>query len=49
MIKNNKRAKLHLLQLKKETLVHLSDDQLKDVVGGDKSTRLSQCPTLCFT
>ena len=36
------------LELKKETLVILTDDQLKGVVGGNKSTVKSQCPTLCF-
>ena len=49
MNKTNKRIKPRNLELKKETIVHLPTDQLKDVVGGDRSTRRSQCPTLCFT
>lgn len=41
--------KLRTLALKKETIAALVPDQLKHVVGGNTSTRLSQCPTLCFT
>ena len=40
--------KLPALELKKETVIHLSHDMLKDVVGGNKSTVPSQCVTLCF-
>ena len=52
--KHKKYNKRRTLELKKETVVNLTvdlltDDQLKDVVGGNNSTRLSQCPTLCFT
>jgi len=37
------------LELKKETLAKLTHDQLKHVVGANKSTTPSQCVTLCFT
>jgi hypothetical protein len=37
------------LELKKETIAHLPTELFKDVVGGNNSTRKSQCPTLCFT
>ena len=40
--------KPRMLELKLETLVKLTDDQLQHVVGGNNSTRPSQCPTLCF-
>lgn len=54
MNKHKKYNKRRTLELKKETVVNLTvdlltDDLLKDVVGGNNSTRLSQCPTLCFT
>jgi hypothetical protein len=48
-MKKLKPLKPRPLTLTKETLSKLTDDQLKDVAGGNKSTRLSQCPTLCFT
>ncbi len=48
MKKLTKPIKPRTLELKKETLLRLTDDQLKNVVGGDKSTRPSQCVTLCF-
>jgi hypothetical protein len=37
------------LALKKETIIHLPTDHLKDVAGGNNSTVASQCRTLCFT
>lgn len=43
-----KPSKIRTLELKKEVIVHLGDDHLKTVVGGNRSTRPSQCPTLCF-
>jgi len=43
-----KLSKIRTLELKKETIVHLGQDLLKEVVGGNRSTRPSQCPTLCF-
>jgi hypothetical protein len=50
MIKSTiKLNKLRHLELKKETISKLVDDQLQHVVGGNTSTRKSQCPTLCFT
>jgi len=49
MNKYKKTIKPRTLELKKETIIHLSSDQLKDVVGGSPSTKPSQCPTLCFT
>jgi len=49
MYKSKKTIKPRTLELKKETIVHLPADHLKDVAGGNNSTRLSQCPTLCFT
>lgn len=36
------------LELKKETLVVLTTDQLEHVAGGNPSWRPSQCVTLCF-
>jgi hypothetical protein len=47
--KHKKTTKPRTLELKKETVIHLSNDLLKDVVGGNNSTKPSQCPTLCFT
>jgi len=46
---HKKPTKPRTLELKKETVIHLSNDLLKDVVGGNNSTKPSQCPTLCFT
>jgi len=43
-----KLSKIRTLELKKETIVHLGQDLLKEVAGGNRSTRPSQCPTLCF-
>ena len=48
-MKKTKRIQPRNLELKKETIVHLPTDHLKDVAGGNKSTVASQCPTLCFT
>jgi hypothetical protein len=45
----HKKIQPRTLELKKETIIHLSSDQLKEVVGGNTSTKPSQCPTLCFT
>lgn len=42
-------AKLRTLELRKETIITLVDDQLKHVVGGNLTTVKSQCPTMCFT
>jgi hypothetical protein len=36
------------LALRKQIILHLDQDQLKDVIGGNNSTRPSQCVTLCF-
>lgn len=41
-------TKPRVLKLNKETLVLLTDLQLKAVAGGDATTRPSQCFTLCF-
>lgn len=50
MNKSKTIEKLRTLALKKETIAALVPDQLKHVAGGNtSSTRLSQCPTLCFT
>ena len=43
-----KLSKIRALELKNETIAHLGNSQLKEVVGGNRSTRPSQCPTLCF-
>ncbi|HET7504040.1 MAG TPA: hypothetical protein VFK02_23630 [Kofleriaceae bacterium] len=48
MIKSKKSPRPRILELKQETLVVLDHDLLRDVVGGNKSTVPSQCPTLCF-
>jgi bacteriocin-like protein len=48
MKKHKHPFKPRMLELKKETLNQLTDDQLNQVVGGNKSTVKSQCPTLCF-
>jgi hypothetical protein len=49
MIKTKPTLKPRTLELKRETIAHLPTELLKDVVGGNKSTKPSQCPTLCFT
>jgi hypothetical protein len=49
MIKIKPVMKPRSLELKRETIAHLPTELLKDVVGGNNSTRKSQCPTLCFT
>lgn len=48
MNKHKKHNKPRTLELKKETVLQLTDELLKHVVGGDNSTRPSQCVTLCF-
>lgn len=48
MKKTKKKPRPHTLELKKETVASLSMDTLQDIVGGNNSTRPSQCPTLCF-
>jgi hypothetical protein len=37
------------LELKKETLIRLTDDQLKGIAGANTTGKKSQCVTLCFT
>jgi hypothetical protein len=49
MIKSKQSPRPRILELKKETLIVLGNDLLRDVVGGNRSTVKSQCPTLCFT
>jgi hypothetical protein len=49
MIKTKRPIKPRTLELKQETIAHLPTELLKDVVGGNNSTKPSQCPTLCFT
>ena len=44
-----KPIKPRTLELKSETMIHLSTRWLKEVVGGNNSTVASQCRTLCFT
>jgi len=48
MKKSQTHRKLATLELKSETLVLLGTEHLKEVAGGNTSTRRSQCPTLCF-
>jgi len=45
---SKKSHKPRTLELKTETVVHLTDELLKHVVGGNNSTRPSHCVTLCF-
>jgi hypothetical protein len=50
MMKSKKFPQPRVLELKKETLVLLGNDVLRDVAGGNTSSTVkSQCPTLCFT
>ena len=49
MMKTKKSLKLRTLELKSETIIHLSNQLLKEVAGGNNSTVPSQCRTLCFT
>ena len=49
MKKTQQPIKPRRLELKTETVVPLTDDQLRQVAGADASLRLSQCPTKCFT
>ena len=52
-MKKSNHRKLCTLELRKQIIARLDTerldaDRLKDVVGGNNSTRPSQCPTLCF-
>ena len=49
MKKTKNKLKPRTLEFKHETVVNLGTAALENVVGGDNSTRKSQCPTLCFT
>lgn len=44
----NNKLKPRTLEFKKETVANLGTAALENVVGGNNSTRPSQCPTLCF-
>jgi hypothetical protein len=48
MNKRRPSNKPRTLELNKQTIVHLTDELLRNVVGGNNSTRPSQCVTLCF-
>jgi hypothetical protein len=48
MKKDKRPIKPRALELKKERLVVLTEAQLENVVGGNKTTVPSQCVTLCF-
>jgi hypothetical protein len=49
--KNNKKHQHRKLELKKDTIVHLTDDRLKVVVGGNEgqiaSWPFQSCETQC--
>jgi hypothetical protein len=48
VIKNRKNTRPRALELKKETVIHLAREQLRDVVGGDdNSLHPSQCISWC--
>jgi hypothetical protein len=47
-MKKSNHRKLCTLELRKQIIAHLDAERLKEVVGGNNSTRPSQCPTLCF-
>lgn len=51
MNKNNKKLQHRKLELKKDTVVHLTDDRLKVVAGGDEepiaSWPFQSCETQC--
>ena len=49
MKKNQKNRTRRMLELKRETIVHITDDLLRNVVGGGGVTTLpvSQCVTGC--
>jgi len=49
MKKTKYQLKPRTLEFKKEIVATLGTAALENVVGGDNSTRKSQCPTLCFT
>lgn len=50
MNKSTKNGKRRRLELKKETVVHLTDDQLKNAVGGQETSSypVSRCETQCL-
>jgi hypothetical protein len=49
MIKHQKNKQRRMLVLKRETIVHVTDDLLRNVVGGSNdvtnSIPITQCPT----
>jgi hypothetical protein len=50
MIKNQKNKQRRMLELKRETIVHIPDDRLRKVVGGGDelpTLPVSQCVTGC--
>lgn len=49
MKKTKNKLKPRMLEFKQETVANLGTAALENVVGGNNSTRASQCPTLCFT
>jgi hypothetical protein len=49
MKKTKNKLKPRTLEFKQETVANLGTAALENVVGGNNSTRASQCPTLCFT
>ena len=48
MKKTKNPLKPRTLEFKKEIVAHLDTAALENVVGGNNSTRPSQCKTLCF-
>jgi hypothetical protein len=48
MKQTKNRLKPRTLEFKKETVATLGTAALENVVGGNNSTRPSQCLTLCF-
>ncbi len=48
MKKQTRPLKPHTLELKQQTLLVLTQDQLKQVAGGNPSWRPSQCYTKCY-
>ncbi|HEX3482282.1 MAG TPA: hypothetical protein VHT91_45010 [Kofleriaceae bacterium] len=49
MKQTKNKLKPRTLEFKKQTVAILGTVALENVVGGNNSTRASQCPTLCFT
>jgi hypothetical protein len=47
MNKNRKNAKHHRLALQKETVIHLTEDRLKGVIGGNIDGNNSHPISLC--